>query len=433
MVMDKEYGFHGYDRRLTYLLQRINPEKFGFVKRQPMKNVRVTPLILTPNNRETLSKYYIDLVNEGWTKPRIISLLDQTGRLLEWLNKDYSQVVEDDIKVLITRIRSTELSEYTKADYLVKLKRFDKWFNGGEEYSSLTKKIKTTVKRKDLKLPSQLITPEEATQLIEATTTLRNRVLLHLLWETGARVGEIANLKIKDLEFNQGECRLNLMGKTGSRRVLLLESVRDLQNYLKIRNSTSSDDYVFIHEGVRNKNKQITYGCIAQLIRKLMKKSKINKNIHAHLFRHSRATYLASKGLNEAQLCTIFGWVIGSKQTRTYIHLSGAQVENAYKSLYGIQKPDEHKQDLIKCPTCFEINLATNQTCQNCYNPLTIQGALKLKQEKDLIEHDRDISQKVFAEAFRLISQKNVSVEEAQKEAIRVVAQQDANLRLNQG
>ncbi|MDD2531782.1 MAG: hypothetical protein PHO61_03795, partial [Candidatus ainarchaeum sp.] len=73
--MDKEYGFHGYDRRLTYLLQRINPEKFGFVKRQPMKNVRVTPLILTSNNRETLSKYYIDLVNEGWTKPRIISLL----------------------------------------------------------------------------------------------------------------------------------------------------------------------------------------------------------------------------------------------------------------------------------------------------------------------------------------------------------------------
>jgi hypothetical protein len=58
--MDNEYGFHGYDRRLTYLLQRINPQKFGLVKRQPIRNVRVTPLDLTSFNQETLSKYYID-------------------------------------------------------------------------------------------------------------------------------------------------------------------------------------------------------------------------------------------------------------------------------------------------------------------------------------------------------------------------------------
>ncbi len=223
------------------------------------------------------------------------------------------------------------------------------------------------------------------------------------------------------------------MGKTGSRRVLILESVRDLQNYLKTRNAKSPYEYVFLNEGVRNKGKQITYGCIAQLIGRSMQRTTIKKNVHAHLFRHSRATYLASKGLNEAQLCMIFGWIIGSKQTRTYIHLSGAQVESAYKGLYGIQKPEEHKQDLIKCQVCNEMNPATNGSYQNCYNPLTIQGALKIKQEKDLIQFDRDISQKVFAQTFKLIAEQKLTPEQAQQEAIRIIAKQQSEAQVTAG
>lgn len=423
--MDKEYGFHGYDKHLTYLLQRIDPVKFGFTNRQHVRGIRVTPLDLTQFNRDTLCRYYVDLVNEGWSKARILSLLDQTGRVLEWLGKDYSLVTEDDIKALVVRIRGTELSEYTKADYLVKLKRFDKWFNGGEEYSPLTKKIKTTVKTKDIKLPSQLLNPDEAKQLIDAASTLRDRALVHLLWETGARIGEVANLKLKDLEFNQGECHINLMGKTGSRRVLVLESVRDLQNYVKIRAPKSNEDFIFVMEGVRNKGKQVTYGCVVQILRDATLKAKLTKKVHAHLFRHSRATYLASKGLSEAQLCTIFGWIMGSKQVRTYIHLSGAQVEEAYKRLYGLTKPEESKEQIIKCQICGEANPATNDSCQNCYNPLTIMGALKIKKEKELIQQDRDTLQKIYAEAFKIASTKKISLEEAQVLAAQSVAQQE--------
>ncbi|MCX6803920.1 MAG: hypothetical protein NTY48_05115 [Candidatus Diapherotrites archaeon] len=40
---------------------------------------------------------------------------------------------------------------------------------------------------------------------------------------------------------------------------------------------------------------------------------------------------------------------------------------------------------------------------------------MKIKQEKDLVEHDRDISQKVLAEAIRIAVQQRLSPEEAQK------------------
>jgi len=48
------------------------------------------------------------------------------------------------------------------------------------------------------------------------------------------------------------------------------------------------------------------------------------------------------------------------------------QVQDAYKQIYGIKKAEEHQEDLIKCQVCNEMNHSKFDTCQNCYNPLTI-------------------------------------------------------------
>lgn len=418
--------FHNYEKGIKFVLQRINPEKYGFDTRQQVRGVKAQPLNLTQKNKDLLDKYYADLINEGLTAPRILSVLSQTSRVLEWLGKDWDQLTPEDIKTVTMKIRQSELSEYTKADYFVKIKRFDKWVNGGEEYTELTKKVKTSVKSKDLKLPSQLINPEEAKQLINSTQTARDRALISLIWETGARIGEIGNLKMKNLEFNKGECRITLIGKTGSRRVLLLECVRDLQNYVKLRNVSSLEDPLFVLEGNRGKGEQITYTSIKKVLTNTLKRSGLKKHIYAHLFRHSRATYLASKGLSEAQLCSIFGWVIGSKQTRTYIHLSGAQVEEVYKRLYGLSKPQEEIEAVIKCQTCGEINSSSIDVCQNCYNPLTIKGALSLKRENDHLQEAVQVQTQVNALAFELIQQ-GFNVQDAKQQAVNQVAEQFAN------
>jgi len=57
-------------------------------------------------------------------------------------------------------------------------------------------------------------------------------------------------------------------------------------------------------------------------------------------------------------------------------------------------------------------------------NPLSIEGFLQIQQEKEVIQQDRDISQKVFSEAVKLMSEKHVPVEVAQQEAIKIIAAQ---------
>ena len=418
-------NFHRYTPRLEYMLKRINPKKYGYDPTIHLKGKKTQPWKLTPRNRELLESYYVDKVNEGITKPRILSLLEQTSRILEWLGKDWDKVTKEDLKIIVTKIRANPHTEKTKSDYLSKIKQFDKWLNDNNEYTDKTRWIKTTIRLKHYKLPTDLITPEEAKKLIDSTSSARDRSIISLVWETGARIGEIANLRIQDIQFNKGEATINLFGKTGARRVMILESVRDLKNYLTVRSLTTKHDFVFCLEGTRNNSAPMTHAAITKLMKQATERSGLKKRIHPHLFRHSRASYLASKGLSEAQLCFIFGWTLGSKQVRTYIHLSQQQVQNALlEKVYGIKKTENHEQEVVKCFVCGEINQPNTDTCINCYNPLTIQGALKIKQQNEILEQDKDISQKVMAEAFKLIQNKGLTTTEAQKQAIMIIAKQ---------
>lgn len=427
MQMVKELenlNFHDYDKRLKLMLQRVNPQKYKPELRHYKKGRKIEPKKLSQKNIDLLEGFYRDKANEGITKPRLLALVDQISTLLELLEKDFDACTVEDIKQLVTVIRNRNYTEHTKHDYLGKLKQLDKWLNNGE-YSEKTKWIKTTLRKKNLKLPSDLLTPEEAKKVYESTITARDRALIHILWETGARVGEIANLQTQDIQFNKNETYANLFGKTGARRVMLLESTRDLKNYLEVRPKTKDHNFVFVLEGVRNKGRPITHRSAYKVLETATRKAGITKRVYPHLLRHSRASYVAAQGVNEATLCAVFGWEMGSKIVRTYIHLSQQQIQDTLKEkVYGMKRIETQQITSITCQVCGETNPANLDSCKNCYNPLTIQGALKIKQEKEIIEQDRDISQKVFAEAFKLISTQKLTPEEAQQQAIKIIAQQ---------
>jgi len=205
-----------------------------------------TSFKITNKNRELLRKYYKHMVNEGIAITRQRLVLGVLGRLLEMLNKDFETSTKEDIEELVTKIREKNISPVTQSDYLKKIKQFDKWVNGGEEPSARTKRIKTGIGKKHYKLPSQLVTPKEAEELINATDNTRDRALIHLMWESGARIGEIINCRMNSIQFDNGEARIRMYGKVGERQVLLLESVRDLKEYVKTRNNAKPDEPLFV-------------------------------------------------------------------------------------------------------------------------------------------------------------------------------------------
>jgi len=83
------------------------------------------------------------------------------------LGKNFDEVNKTDIEQLVNRLERSTYSAWTKHDYKVAIKRFYKWLNGGEDYPATVKWIKTTLKRKDVLLPKNMLTEDEVKQLVD--------------------------------------------------------------------------------------------------------------------------------------------------------------------------------------------------------------------------------------------------------------------------
>ena len=75
---------------------------------------------------------------------------------------------------------------------------------------------------------------------------------------------------------------------------------------------------------------------LVKVIKESFKGAGINKRVYPHLFRHSRATIMASH-LTEFQMNQYFGWIQGSKMASTYVHLSGRDLDNALLEFNGME------------------------------------------------------------------------------------------------
>ncbi|KXA89575.1 hypothetical protein AKJ61_02585 [candidate division MSBL1 archaeon SCGC-AAA259B11] len=101
----------------------------------------------------------------------------------------------------------------------------------------------------------------------------------------------------------------------------------------------------------------------------------IDKPVNPHHFRHSRATYLASR-FTQSQLCEWFGWVQGSDRPADYVHLSGRDIDADYARIHGIQdqqNPEESQLAPNECPRCDAKNAPRAKFCQNCGPALTTE------------------------------------------------------------
>ncbi len=126
------------------------------------------------------------------------------------------------------------------------------------------------------------LTPEEAHQLIDAAEHERDCLFLRLLWETGVRVSEAIRIKLEDVSRNG----LRVLGKGNVERVVFVQDglVTAVPFYAQDR-SLTRNDYLF----PSRKGGYITKQRADQIIRKSAHRAGLQRNVHAHLFRHGYA------------------------------------------------------------------------------------------------------------------------------------------------
>jgi integrase len=255
----------------------------------------------------------------------------------------------------------------------------------------------STTHKQGHKLPEELITREEVEKMIDCAEHIRDKTLIALLYESGCRIGELTSIRIKNVSFDDYGCILVVNGKTGMRRVRIIEYSSFISRLLADHpDKDDPESPLWVNIGTtkliaKSKLKKtkyewhyaMSYHGIAKVIKNVAKRAGIKKRIHPHLFRHSRATEL-SKKLTEAQMKQIFGWTQGSKMASVYVHLSGRDVDDALLKINGLE---DRREKLVepkpkKCPRCNEINPHNFKYCGNCSMALDIKAAVEADKKK---------------------------------------------------
>ena len=360
---------------------------------------------ISSKNKELITKFQNYLFSKGSKEERVGKLSSQLRAICRWIlnclsiHKDLNQLNKEEAQRLIAFInRLEEISEATKSDYRRVIKQFYYWLKDEDKRLNNEERIETEKFYKYLERevsikykieqadPNTIITEEDLMLVVEkGCRTPKEKAFISLLHETGCRAGEFLNLRVGDIKLKDSYAELNIpFGKTGKRVVYIVKSLPYLLRYLDIHSYKENNiSYLWLSDARFNQNEPLLHKGGQKLIDRCFERAKLNKRHNWHWFRHSRATILAPK-MPEVMLCKYMGWVIGSHQIKTYVHLCSKQLEDVFLSINNIKKNDDNIEQPIKC-ICGTLNNKNERYCYKCFRPLNVEVVI---QDKELINSE---------------------------------------------
>jgi len=400
-------GIHQYDKKV----------------KSAVKLIKKTDKI-SERNKELILQFKSDLEVEGIGNSRIHYYMMRLYKTAQYINKDFDKVTLEDIKKFVAFIHTTDIyKDSTKKDYKIGIKRFYKWLEGDNKvYPEKVSWIKSTIRNEKKKLPEEILSKEDIKKLILNTNNARDKALVSMLYESGCRVGELLELQIKHIEWIKYGVKITVNGKTGMRKILIIESIGYLKSWLDNHPDNSNGEaLLWVNISNHNNGKRIEYRTIREMLKRIAAKSGLGilknkgkgrfgsyqiyegKGINPHAFRHSRATHLATK-LTESQLCQFFGWRIGSDMPARYVHLSGRDLDSSILSIYGIKEEKEVEKEFLICPRCRVRNETIKSFCADCGMPLSLEAAMENEEQRNKYDN-------IMSELFKkLLSEKEVKI-----------------------
>jgi len=193
-----------------------------------------------------------------------------------------------------------ELSSFTKHGRFTAIKQFFKWLREeGYIDTDPTKRLKPPTMPKNTE--PKAIPERDIIKLLETAETPRDLALLHVLDETGARVGGIIGLRLCDISEDHHTLLVTEKGDKSRLVYLSDEGAEALQAWLAVRPDAPTDRVFLSQHG-----KPITKNGIYQALRRLADRAGVER-FNPHSFRHAFAREMINSGASLESVSKMLG------------------------------------------------------------------------------------------------------------------------------
>lgn len=258
---------------------------------------------------------------------------------VERLTLDILKEYQEDLSFRVSN-RGKLLSQRTQGQLLGVVKGFTKYLKESD-YLVHDPGEKIKLPRKPKRLPKIILNDVEVRKMMNAPDThtnrgYRNRIILELLYDTGIRRAEVANITLPDIDLDGGYILIH--GKGNKERVVpLSERVCNLvRNYIIAIRPTFLQGNDLKYLILNRWGKKMDANGVWAVVKRCVTLSKIKKNITTHTFRHTCATHMLQHGAPVRHVQELLGHE-SLESTQIYTHVT----INDLKKIHAKYHPSE--------------------------------------------------------------------------------------------
>lgn len=254
-------------------------------------------------NKKMIDSFISSKQVEGCSGRTVKYYKETIEKFVNNFDKSIKQISTNEIRNYLSNYKENSSCGSTTIDNIRRvLSSFFSWLED-EDYI-----IKSPVRRihkiKTALVVKEVLTDENLERLRDECENIRDLSLIELLISTGMRVGELVNLNITSLNFEERSCIV--LGKGNKEREVYFDAKTKLhlKEYISKRNDTNNALFV----SMREPHQRLSISGIELIIRTLGINSNINK-VHPHKFRRTLATMAIDKGMPVEQVQKLLGHV----------------------------------------------------------------------------------------------------------------------------
>jgi len=302
---------------------------------------------------KTLASDFLDylLIEKSLSQLTIRDYRHYLDRFISWLENDSHSLKAEDIdldlvmkyRVFLANFKTPKgivIKRVTQNYHIICLRSFLRYLTTHRDINTLNPdKIELP------KSEGRIVSFLNAEQLIRLLNSpqisdeigLRDRTILELLFSTGLRVSELANLNRDQMNFETKE--FGVKGKGNKVRVVFLSdtAVEWIKRYLTVRKDNFKPLFIRYSQD-RSEEKQgekmrLSPRSIQLIVRKYSKKCGLPFDAHPHTLRHSFATDLLIQGADLRSVQEMLGHE-SIRTTQVYTHVTNKHLKEVYQKYH---------------------------------------------------------------------------------------------------